>query len=107
MTAPDRPDTPAPRNEPRTFALAADTPPRRRRIFRSPTAIIGLGFLLSVFAACLLTLPFTTGTAEDGITLRYNDGVPAAGRLPPFWVRPIDPVHAQRLTDLVDLGEPG
>jgi len=65
-------------------------PARARRdnpLTRSLAGLIGAGFLVLMFAACVLTLPWTLGsTMDDGAMVpRYNAGSINDARLPPFW----------------------
>lgn len=69
--------------------------PLLRTITRSWPAAVGFGLLASIFAACVLTLPWTLGSAkEPGLAAlgeqqpsgpRYDTQNRAAPRLPPFW----------------------
>lgn len=54
---------------------------------RSLAGLLGAGFLVVMFAACVLTLPWTLGgTVDDGALVpRYNAGSIDEARLPPFW----------------------
>jgi len=50
--------------------------------------MVGLGFLTLMFAACLLTLPYTLGRValgESGHVPRYNTGEATHARIPPAW----------------------
>ena len=62
---------------------------RDNPITRSVPGMAGLGFLALMFAACLLTLPWTLGAValggDGGQVPRYNAGLPTHGRLPPAW----------------------
>ncbi|MEM1329710.1 MAG: ABC transporter permease [Planctomycetota bacterium] len=88
-------------------ALAAPPKERDNPLTRSVAGLLGLGFLLGMFALCLLTLPYTLGTSSDGVggeasaAPRYNEGLPKAGRLPPSWIAP-DADEFRRLTALLD-----
>ncbi|MGH7243376.1 MAG: ABC transporter permease [Phycisphaerales bacterium] len=61
---------------------------RDNPLTRSFAGLIGAGFLVLMFAACVLTLPWTLGgTLDDGAMVpRYNAGSLNDARLPPFWV---------------------
>ncbi|MBX3390005.1 MAG: ABC transporter permease [Phycisphaeraceae bacterium] len=54
---------------------------------RSIPGLIGAGFLILMFAVCVLTLPWTLGGVRDdgAIVPRYNAGSINDARLPPFW----------------------
>lgn len=54
---------------------------------RSIAGLIGAGFLVVMFAACVLTLPWTLGGVPDdgAIVPRYNAGSINDARLAPFW----------------------
>lgn len=71
--------------------------PPRRRFTRSVPGLIGLGFLVLMAGACLVTLPYTLGGSEGS---RYKLDDPRAVRLPPCWVAP-GPEEAHRLNTLV------
>jgi oligopeptide transport system permease protein len=73
------------------------TPPVRRAhpLLRRPAGILGIGVLVALLAACVLTLPWTLGPSEDGVA-RYRSGITALSRLPPSWVEP-SPAQAARL----------
>jgi len=60
---------------------------RDNPLTRSLAGLIGAGFLVLMFAACVLTLPWTLGsTMDDGAMVpRYNAGSINDARLPPFW----------------------
>ncbi len=64
--------------------------------------MIGAGFLLLMFAACVLSLPWTLGH-DDGVP-RYNAGSPKAGRIAPMWV-PSDGDQSLTLNALVPTEE--
>lgn len=61
--------------------------PRDNLFTRSIPGLIGAGFLIVMFAACVLTLPWTLGGVRDdgAIVPRYNAGSINDARLPPFW----------------------
>ncbi len=54
---------------------------------RRPAALVGLGVLVLMIAACVGTLPWTLARVNGDVP-RYNAGDTAAGRLPPRWVSP-------------------
>jgi len=62
-------------------------PPRTRDnpLTRSVPGLIGLGFLVVMFAVCLGTLPWTLSTPSDSALPRYDSGTPREARLPPSW----------------------
>ncbi len=67
-------------------------PPRRFVLLRTPIGVAGLGVLLTMVLACLLSLPWTLGRVTDitggsGVP-RYNLGETNQNRLPPFWISP-------------------
>ncbi len=73
--------------------ISAIRAPQRERdnpLTRSLAGMIGIGVLIAMFAACLLTLPYTLGSGVDangesiGVS-RYDAGTPKSGRLPPSW----------------------
>ncbi len=66
---------------------AVMAPPRTRDnpLTRSVPGLIGLGFLLVMFAVCLGTLPWTLGTHHGSAVPRYDTGTPREARLPPAW----------------------
>lgn len=73
-------------------AMLSPPPPRPtwrdNPITRSFPGMIGLGFLILMFAACLLTLPYTLGRValgDAGQVPRYNAGLPTHARIPPRW----------------------
>jgi len=74
-------------------SISAIRAPQRTKdnpLTRSLAGMIGIGVLAVMFAACLLTLPYTLGTAvnADGESIgvaRYDAGTPKSGRLPPSW----------------------
>jgi len=78
---------------PAIFAPAAPRPTWRDNPFtRSIPGMIGLGFLLLMLGACLLTLPWTLGSVPaggDGGTgssvPRYSAGRASIARVPPAW----------------------
>lgn len=65
-------------------AIMAPRIERDNPFTRSLPGMIGAGFLLFMFAACVLSLPWTLGHV-DGVP-RYNAGAPKAGRIAPMWV---------------------
>jgi ABC-type dipeptide/oligopeptide/nickel transport system permease subunit len=80
--------------------LAPPVAPPRFALLRTPTGLAGLGVLVSMVLACLLTLPWTLGDVRPGgagsggggaaSVARYNVGETSQNRLPPFWVGPRD-----------------
>lgn len=88
--------------------LAPPAVPARFALLRTPTGLIGLGVLLSMVLACLLTLPWTLGEVRassgagggSGVP-RYNLGETSQNRLPPFWVSPRE-VDVPKLHGAVD-----
>ncbi len=46
---------------------------------------VGLVVLVGMFAACVVTLPWSMGTASGAQSARFNDGLTRLGRMPPFW----------------------
>ncbi len=64
-------------------AIKAPRIERDNPLTRSLPGMIGAGFLALMFAACVLSLPWTLGQVQ-GVP-RYNDGEPRAGRLAPEW----------------------
>ncbi|MCA9279028.1 MAG: ABC transporter permease [Phycisphaeraceae bacterium] len=62
-------------------------PPRERDnpFTRSPIGIAGMVFLALMFAACVLSLPLTLGSAENSTTARYMSGDAVSARLSPAW----------------------
>ena len=88
-------------------ALAAPPKERDNPLTRSIAGLLGMGFLAAMLALCLLTLPYTLGSASGGaggessVAPRYNAGLPKAGRLPPFWW-PADDKEFRRLTALLE-----
>lgn len=80
MTAPS-PD------ESSILAIQAPPPTRDNPLTRSVAGMLGMGFLVVMVLACLVTLPWTIGRGETGEP-RYNAGVSAAGRLSPSWMSP-------------------
>jgi oligopeptide transport system permease protein len=67
-------------------AIMAPRIERDNPLTRSFAGMAGAAFLILMFAACVLTLPWTLGDA-DGVP-RYNEGSTRAGRLPPMWWGP-------------------
>lgn len=66
--------------------------------------MVGVMILSTMAAACLLTLPWTVWSGEDGVP-RYNAGSPSSGRLPPIWwarVVGVDEATASRFNAGVD-----
>lgn len=51
---------------------------------RSWGGVIGLGVLVTMLAACLLTVPWTFGEGASG-SPRYDEQTRTARQLPPFW----------------------
>lgn len=74
------PTTPTPASLPNR--VSRDNP-----LTRSLAGMIGAGFLIAMFAVCVLTLPWTLGaTLDDGVMVpRYNAGSINDARVPPFW----------------------
>lgn len=74
----------------------------RRRWWRSlpRVSLIALVLLAALGAACLGTLPWTSGLLGTSAE-PYNDGTVRAARLPPWWISP-DEGEARRLNQLVD-----
>lgn len=73
-------------------AMLAPPPPkptwRDSPLTRSVPGMVGLGFLTLMFAACLLTLPYTLGKValgDAGEVPRYNAGIATHARIPPAW----------------------
>ncbi len=64
-------------------AIMAPRIERDNPLTRSLAGVLGGGVLILMFAACVLTLPWTLSEV-DGIP-RYNDGTPRAGRIAPMW----------------------
>ncbi len=73
---------------------ALRAPPRKKDnpLTRSIAGMMGIVVLVVMLGACLISLPYTLGSAVDssgehiGIP-RYDMGSPNAGRLPPRWWR--------------------
>ena len=65
--------------------LAARPGRRRNPLTRSFAGIAGLSFLVLVLGACLLSLPWTLGSASPG-SPRYDFQDRAAWYMPPSWV---------------------
>jgi ABC-type dipeptide/oligopeptide/nickel transport system permease subunit len=79
----------------------AFTAPRRDNpLTRSKAGLVGIAFLMLMLGVCVATLPWTLGAGEGRVP-RYNEGKPAAGRLPPFWVSP-NADQTRRFNRLVD-----
>ncbi len=79
---------------PPTPAVERDNP-----LTRSFAGMLGIGFLVLMIFACVLTLPWTLGAAggqEGAAVPRYNAGDPREGRLPPFWW-PADETQQERI----------
>lgn len=72
------------------LAVAAPSRGRERAWTRSKAGLLGLGFLILMFLACVATLPWTLaevgdeGAGDRGVP-RYNAGDPKDGRSPPTW----------------------
>jgi ABC-type dipeptide/oligopeptide/nickel transport system permease subunit len=116
-----RDDSLTPPSSPRPAGLTSTdsvpaifAPPRGRDnpLTRSTVGLLGIAVLASMFLACLLSLPWTTGlvsmpTAADSDAAqrapsvpRYNAGATSAARLPPVWATPNDD-QFRRLNALV------
>jgi oligopeptide transport system permease protein len=73
------------------LAVAAPSRGRDRAWARSKAGLLGLGFLIVMFLACVATLPWTLAEIRDGTgdsargVPRYNAGDPKDGRSPPSW----------------------
>ena len=78
----------------------------RHPLRESKIGMIGIGFLILMFAMCLGTLPWTLSTGAGVDVPRYDLGDPRAGRLPPSWW-PYDEQDIQRSIDAVDAGRLG
>lgn len=65
-------------------ALAAPPPARDNPLTRSAAGVIGLSFLGAMLLICLGSLFWTLAPDASG-SPRFNAGVPAEGRLPPWW----------------------
>lgn len=63
---------------------STDAPSAWRRLFRSPSTLLGLGVLLSLIVACVATLPYALGDSGSGVQ-RYKAGTLDAYLLPPSW----------------------
>lgn len=74
-------------------AVVRDNP-----LTRSVPGLVGIGFLVLMVLACVVTLPWTLGASDAGAGAvpRYNEGDARAGRLPPFWW-PADAEQGARL----------
>jgi ABC-type dipeptide/oligopeptide/nickel transport system permease subunit len=84
---------------------ALSAPPIRRDnpLTRSKAGLVGIAFLALMLAMCLGSLPWTLHAGAERGVPRYNEGKPAAGRLPPLWISPsVD--QARRFNQLVDPG---
>jgi hypothetical protein len=83
-------------------ALAAPVIARDNPLTRSLAGVLGLAFLGAMLIACLGTLPWTLGSADDATSAvpRYSSGEPAAGRISPMWW-PADERERLRLNALV------
>ncbi|MFN7021155.1 MAG: ABC transporter permease [Phycisphaerales bacterium] len=57
----------------------------RSRLTRSLPGLLGLVCLAAIFGACLLSLPYTLGTGDDGGP-RYAEQTRTARHLPPWWL---------------------
>lgn len=66
-------------------AMIAVPGKRRHPLFGSKPGLVGLGFLVVMFAMCLGTLPWTLSPATADGVARYDSGDPRSGRLPPSW----------------------
>lgn len=99
MATPSSNTTPG-KTEPKTVpAMRAPAVDRDNPLTRSFAGMLGIGFLVLMIAACVLTLPWTLGAAggqEGAAVPRYNAGNPEEGRLPPFWW-PADALQKERL----------
>lgn len=99
MATPSSNTTPG-KTEPKTVpAMRAPAVDRDNPLTRSFAGMLGIGFLVLMIAACVLTLPWTLGAAggQEGASVpRYNAGNPEEGRLPPFWW-PADALQKERL----------
>lgn len=82
-------------------AIRAPAKERANPLTRSVAGLIGLGALILLVGACLLSIPWTFGRAAPDQPPRYNDGDLAATHLPPAWV-PKDAEEAARLEALGD-----
>lgn len=80
-------------NQNKESSISAICAPQRQRdnpLTRSVAGMLGIAVLVVMFASCLLTLPYTLGSAVDdgghsiGVS-RYDAGTPKSGRLPPRW----------------------
>lgn len=102
-------------------ALMAPPPKRDNPLTRSVAGILGIAFIAVMLGASLLSLPWTFGKGEvpwyaasapppeassDQRVRRYNAGVTAGARLPPFWVAP-DRDARLKLNALVPAGAAG
>lgn len=73
------------------LAVAAPSRGRERAWTRSKAGLLGLGFLVLMFLACVATLPWTLAEVREGGSEnargvpRYNAGDPKDGRSPPTW----------------------
>lgn len=72
--------------------------PEASRRPRRATALVGLGVLIVMIAACVGSLPWTLARVNGDVP-RYNAGDTAAGRLPPRWVTPTT-AQAERMESL-------
>ncbi len=68
----------------------------------SKIGLMGIGFLVLMFALCLGTLPWTLGSGVGSEVPRYDAGDPKAGRLPPSWW-PYDEQDIERSFAAVDM----
>src|SRR5437868_14506791 len=87
-------------------ALSAPTIERDNPLTRSKAGVVGIAFLACMLALCLGRLPWTLGAGAERGVPRYNEGKPAAGRLPPLWISP-SADQARRFNQLVDPGVVG